>query len=72
MPVRVFLRAALLPGRLQHGQQLGGLGAVNRGIVPGYAGVFDEERGAIQGGVCRFYGKRLLVKADRPCYNGGR
>ncbi len=67
----MFLRVAFLPCRLQHGQKLGGLGAVGGGIILGHTGVFNEERSAVQGGVCRFYGKRLLVKADRPCYNGG-
>ena len=68
----MFLRDAFLRGRLQHGQQLGGLGAVGRGIIPGYASAFNQERGTVQGGVCRVYGDHLLAKVYRPCYNEGR
>lgn len=68
----MFLRDAFLLGRLQHGQQLGGLGAVGRGIIPGHASAFNQERGTIQGGVGRVYGNHSLVKADRPCYNEER
>lgn len=50
------LGGTLTLGRIQHGQQLGGLGAVN-GVGPGHTGVFNEKRGAVQGGVCGFYGK---------------
>lgn len=70
--IRAFLRGVLLSGRFQQGQQLGRLGAVGRGVMPGHAGVFNEERGAVQGGVCGFYGNHLLVKSDRLCYNNGR
>lgn len=55
MLAAAFLWDVFLPRRLQHGQQLGGLSAVGGGIVPGHASVFDEERGAIQGGVCLLY-----------------
>ena len=68
----MFLRDAFLPDCIQHSQQLGGLGAVSRGIIPGHASAFNQERGTIQGGVCGFYGNQLLVKAHRPCYNEER
>lgn len=68
----MFLRDAFLLGRLQHGQQLGSLGTVARGIIPGYAGAFNQERGTVQGGISRFYGNHSLVKANRPCYNEER
>lgn len=38
---------AMLPSRLQHSQQLGGLGAVGGWIVPGYAGALNQEHSAI-------------------------
>ena len=66
-----FLRSAFLLGRLQHGQQLGGLGAKGW-VKPGYTGAFNEECGAVQSGVGRVYGNHLLVKAHRPCYNEER
>lgn len=50
---------AFLPRRLQHGQQLGGLGAEGW-IGPGHTGVFDQERGPIQGGV-----SRLMLNSDK-------
>ncbi len=68
----MFLRDAFLPGFIQHGQQLGGLGTVARGIIPGQASAFNQECGAVQGGVGRFYGNHVLVKAYRPCYNEER
>ena len=63
---------AMLPGRLQHSQQLSGLGAVGGWIVPGHTSAFNQGRGAVQGGVCRFYVNQLLAKAHRPCYNEER
>ena len=62
----MFLRGVLPPRRLQHGQQLGGLGAVARGIIPGHASAFNQERSTIQGGVGRFYGNHILAKVTRP------
>ena len=62
----MFLRDAFLPDCIQHSQQLGGLGAVSRGIIPGHASAFNEERGAVQGGVGRFYGNHILAKVTRP------
>lgn len=62
----MFLRDAFLSGRLQHGQQLGRLGAVARGIIPGHTGALDEERGTVQGGIGRVYGNHILAKVTRP------
>lgn len=64
-----FLWRVPPPGLLQHGQKLGGLGAVGWGIIPGYAGALNEERGAVQGEIDRVYRNHLLDKTRRPCYN---
>lgn len=69
----MFLRVP--PGcRLcQRREDLGCFRTEGRDIL-GHTGVLDEERRPIQLGVCGFgfYGNHILVKADRPCYNGGR
>ena len=62
----VFLRGTLPLRRLQHGQQLGGLGTVGGRVVSGHTGALDEERGAVQGGVCGFYGKTPPCKSVPP------
>lgn len=55
---------AFLPRRLQHGQELGGLGAEGW-IGPGHAGALDQKRGAVQGRVGCIWGgtreNRLLL-----------
>ena len=54
-----FLRGVLPLSRLQHGQELGGLGAEGW-IGPWHAGVLDQEGGPIQGGV-----SGLMLNSDK-------
>ena len=67
----MFLRGVLPLCRLQHGQQLGGLGTVGWGIIPGHTGALNEERGAIQDRVCgRMVGSNDITSFNFCCDNG--